>query len=302
MKIDDFRCIVTIAETRNLKTAAKRLFITLPLLRQRLEYIERQYQTELFTIDSSGPHLTKNGKLFIRHAERILKEEQAIRQTLLPDEETNCKLSLGAPHQILITPYIHSLISAFIRKEPDISLTICDEFASTLQDQLLSQEIEIAVCYLPLISDNLAYIPIRKDRFVLVPAKGSALEKTLKAEGLPGGSTIDFHYLKDEPLASSVEGTKTDMILSILSRKYQIPLRITHHCRKLATLQSLGTNGIASTLILESLLESYYSSDTPFYYLMDDEECSLTIALVWNREHHLSEEAEKFIQTAQGGL
>lgn len=48
MKIDDYRLLITLDETRTLRKAAERLYISQPAVTQRLKSIERHFGVEIF--------------------------------------------------------------------------------------------------------------------------------------------------------------------------------------------------------------------------------------------------------------
>lgn len=48
MKIDDYRLLITLDETRTLRKAAERLYISQPAVTQRLKSIERHFGVDIF--------------------------------------------------------------------------------------------------------------------------------------------------------------------------------------------------------------------------------------------------------------
>ncbi|PTH16250.1 LysR family transcriptional regulator [Staphylococcus agnetis] len=75
MKIDDYRLLITLDETRTLRKAAERLYISQPAVTQRLKSIERHFGVEIFIRTKKQLITTIEGAMVIEHAKTMLKRE-----------------------------------------------------------------------------------------------------------------------------------------------------------------------------------------------------------------------------------
>ena len=76
MKIDDYRLLITLDETRTLRKAAERLYISQPAVTQRLKSIERHFGVEIFIRTKKQLITTTEGAMVIAHAKSMLKQER----------------------------------------------------------------------------------------------------------------------------------------------------------------------------------------------------------------------------------
>ena len=75
MKIDDYRLLITLDETKTLRKAAEILYISQPAVTQRLKAIEAAFGVEIF-IRTKTAHITTEGSMIIEHARDMLKRER----------------------------------------------------------------------------------------------------------------------------------------------------------------------------------------------------------------------------------
>ena len=75
MKIDDYRLLITLDETKTLRKAAEILYISQPAVTQRLKAIEAAFGVEIF-IRTKNSSSTTEGSMIIEHARDMLKRER----------------------------------------------------------------------------------------------------------------------------------------------------------------------------------------------------------------------------------
>lgn len=301
MTLDDWRYITTIAEVKSFTKAAKLLYIAQPSLSQRVRYIESQYDITIFLRNSRGVWLTEDGELFVEYAKRILEAEQELRDKISARKHPDDKLiSLGVP-QIINTWVFDELMMGIHDTEENVRFRLVEQASPELQEMLLTDELDLAVCYLPLKSQRLDYEVIYKDRFVLMPAKGGELDRKLKDLGYEYHSVVDAELLVGEPFALGMTGTKSNMLANTLAKKHRISFNVLHYCKNFTTLHNMAENGIASVFVNESLFDKY-EAPGPYYYLKDSKECELDMGIIWKREKQLSRVEKLLIEIAKETL
>ena len=73
MDLKDLRCIVTVAETRNITHAAEKLYMTQPALSRTISNLERELELQLFDRSARPIALTQAGEVFFERAQRMIK-------------------------------------------------------------------------------------------------------------------------------------------------------------------------------------------------------------------------------------
>lgn len=75
MKIDDYRLLITLDETKTLRKAAEILYISQPAVTQRLKAIEAAFGVEILFVQKQLITTTE-GSMIIEHARDMLKRER----------------------------------------------------------------------------------------------------------------------------------------------------------------------------------------------------------------------------------
>lgn len=296
MNIDDYRYITTIADLGSFTRAAQELFIAQPSLSQRVKYIEKTYDINIFTRDTKGVKLTKEGECFVRHARQILNSERDLKAeiTTMHDPEKQV-LRIGTTQ--FIRSYLFNLLIQRLHQEhPKMQFTFFQASSADQQEALVSGKTDIAICYLPITSPNLNYEVIFHDGYVLVPAVGSSLEEKICGRS-SHNEPIPINLLENEPFAIATSGTRLYDYVAGLQEKHDTQLDIQHYVKNYSMLYTLAKAGIASTILYESFFDPAKDNYLPYYYLEDD--CELSIAVVWRKDAYLQENAKELIRLAK---
>ena len=72
----DFLIIKILAEEQNMRKAAERLFLSQPALSQRLQTIEKEWNTKLFLRSQKGLTATPEGELIIEFATSMIQQKE----------------------------------------------------------------------------------------------------------------------------------------------------------------------------------------------------------------------------------
>ncbi|MCF0258689.1 MAG: LysR family transcriptional regulator, partial [Erysipelotrichaceae bacterium] len=77
MTLNQIEYFVEVARLENYRQAAERLHVSQPSLSRSIANLEEELQVDLFEKRGRGVTLTKTGKMFLEHADRILEECKA---------------------------------------------------------------------------------------------------------------------------------------------------------------------------------------------------------------------------------
>ena len=297
MNIDDYRYITTIAEFGSFTKAAQELFIAQPSLSQRVKHIEKAYGINIFSRDAKGVSLTKEGACFVKYAQAILNSESDLRRELADMQSIENRVLRVGTTQFIQSYQFDMLIKTFHDKHPMVQFEISDSSSRDQQEQLLAGKIDIAICYLPLISKDIKYDVIFKDNYVLIPAKGGSLEGKIMARGDDVNEPVPVSMLEGEAFATAPSGTRLYDYMVSLQEKSAIHLDIQHLAKNYSMLYGLAESGMASTILYESYFDPNHEY-MPYYYIQD-EESELEVAIMWRKEAYLQQEVRELIRLAR---
>lgn len=181
-----------VAETNNISTAAKELFISQPAISKAIKKLEAELNITLFSRSSRGVRLTEEGKLlyeYTREAFHTLSEgEAALRQfTRLGVGHVRIGVSTTLCKYLLL-PYLKEFVVAY----PHIRFTIQCQSSFQTMELLREGRVDIGLIGRPENLHSLNFSPIGEIEDVFV-ATAAYLENLKLREGrLPQGEELLF--------------------------------------------------------------------------------------------------------------
>jgi len=82
MTLHQLKIWTTVAKRQSMTKAADELGIRQPSVTQQIKLLEKEYRLKLYEVNSRGIKLTPVGKLFLKHAKRILLQVQNLEKAL----------------------------------------------------------------------------------------------------------------------------------------------------------------------------------------------------------------------------
>ncbi|MDQ6596787.1 LysR family transcriptional regulator [Bacillus salipaludis] len=80
--LSEFQLLSVLAQEMNMRKASERLFVSQPALSQRLQTIEKDWETKLFIRSQKGLALTPSGEQVIQFVNEVLKKEEKVRESI----------------------------------------------------------------------------------------------------------------------------------------------------------------------------------------------------------------------------
>ncbi len=228
----DFRLKVFYSVATNLSftKASKELFVSQPAISKHIHELELQYKTPLFHRTGNRIELTSAGELLLTHTRKLLAmyRQLEFEMNLLTDNFTG-ELRLGA--STTIAQYVlPPLLSSFIRKFPQIRLSVLNGNSRDIEDALLVDKISLGIVEGTTHQSALQYIPFAKDELVVVVHTGSTLAQY---------DEITLQELCTLPLVLRENGSGTlDVVENVLSA-HQIKLSQLNILLQLGSTESI---------------------------------------------------------------
>lgn len=187
--MSDFRLKVfrSVAKNLSFTKASQELFVSQPAITKHIKELETAYQTRLFDRQGNRISLTESGRLLLEHCERILGEYKRLEYDmhLLHNTYTG-ELKLYA--STTIAQYVlPPLLAAFIRKFPQVSLSLLNGNSREIETALQKRSIDLGLVEGIYRLPNLKYTTFLEDELVAVVHNRSKL--ALPEEITPGDLT-----------------------------------------------------------------------------------------------------------------
>ncbi|MCM3576090.1 LysR family transcriptional regulator [Mesobacillus subterraneus] len=281
MDIRQLRYFIAIAEERNITAAAHRLHMSQPPLSLQLKQMEEELGVMLVERHGKKLELTDKGQLLYRHALNIVHAFEEVKNELQEtDEGRKGNLSVGI--NTLSVPEFPEWLEAFHSSYPLVYLRIVQNDSAYLAELVKNRTIELGLVRLPLANQDLNYLHLYNESFVFVCRQN-------------GQEKISIKEISDYPLIlPSTEGLGSFNIIHDAFTKVQLPLQVICECSDMNVLMQLVYSGIGSTIVPESVFQSYGYSNL-FARKISDAELVSSVGLIWLKQHHLSRPARNFI-------
>ncbi|MDO5375175.1 LysR family transcriptional regulator [Staphylococcus rostri] len=124
MKMDDYRLLITLDETRTLRKAAEQLYISQPAVTQRLKSIERYFGVEIFIRTKKQLITTTEGAMVIAHAKEMLNQEHLFKDKIKAHiGAINGNLSIGCSSLVGQT-LLPEVLSRYTAEYPNVEVKL----------------------------------------------------------------------------------------------------------------------------------------------------------------------------------
>ena len=124
MKIEDYRLITTLDETKTLRKAAEILYISQPAVTQRLKAIENAFGVDIFIRTKKQLITTTEGSMIIEHAKDMLNRERLFLDKMQAHiGEVNGTISIGCSSLIGQT-LLPEVLNLYTRQFPNVEIQV----------------------------------------------------------------------------------------------------------------------------------------------------------------------------------
>lgn len=145
MMATEAEIIKILAEERNMRKAAERLFLTQPALSQRLQSIEKDWGAQLFIRSQKGLTETPAGELVIQYANEFLaKKEEVIEaiQSLTTKVHGTLKIACAS---IVGQNWLPKVLKEFVQRFPEAKISLMTGWSSEIVKALYEGEAHIGI-------------------------------------------------------------------------------------------------------------------------------------------------------------
>ncbi|WP_088005840.1 LysR family transcriptional regulator [Indiicoccus explosivorum] len=134
-----------LAEERNMRKAAERLFLSQPALSQRLQNIEKDWGERLFVRSQKGLTPTPAGEHVIRYAEETIHRREEVIETLqMLSSKVHGTLRIACA-SIVGQNWLPKVLKEYVTKYPDAKISLVTGWSSEIVRALYEGEAHIGI-------------------------------------------------------------------------------------------------------------------------------------------------------------
>lgn len=177
MNLNQLYYFVTLAHLEHYTKAAKSLEITQPTLSHAMNALEEEMGTKLFEKRGRNVALTKYGRFFLDYVEDALQTlEIGVQKTKVLTGQVTGRIDIGYIYT-LGGEFIPQLVGDFVRSHEELKVKFNFTVGNTKKSiqGLKDGQFDLAFCSRVKDEDEIEFIPVGKEKLVLVVPKGHPL-------------------------------------------------------------------------------------------------------------------------------
>jgi LysR family transcriptional regulator, low CO2-responsive transcriptional regulator len=176
MTLHQLRIFESVARHLNVTRASQELHMSQPAVSQQVKLLEQECETRFVVRIGQGVELTERGRAFLDAIRPIVAQVGDVESAfkVKSNEKKSSFLTVGGSrnHSVTVLPEI---LRAFRQNHPWVQFTIESNDSGTMEQRVLSSEVEIALINHPSSSDQIAYEPYKEMGIVAFALAASPL-------------------------------------------------------------------------------------------------------------------------------
>lgn len=247
ISIRHLKTFIAVAETKKMKEAAEKLYISQPTVSQTISELEQYYNVKLFERYPKELYITKAGTDLLSCASQIVKAFDDLDE-IMKNTGKNYPLRIGATLTVG-SSILCQILDEVRRALPNIDVSVHVDNTKTIEQKLLRNELDAAIVEGIIDRKEILTTPIIKDCLVLICAKEHPFAQR---------NSVPLEELGKEAFILREDGSGTREMFVNFMYSHQIPLKIKWEVNsssaiKQAVMQNFGLAVISARLVREEL-------------------------------------------------
>ncbi len=289
--------VKTVAETKSISKAAKRLFISQPSLSQSIQKIEEDLGAKLFARNIDGMKLTLVGEKYYLTAKEILNIYSDFKTEVSHiNDLKKGRITFGITG-FMATHLLPILIPEFASRYPNVEIYVTEENSAVIENCLKSGMIDFAIMHTHPSQNNTSVLhkALFKDPFLVVTKKNHPISQFKKIKESSPYPLMDVQHLKGERFILLEKDKRIRQISDLIFSTCHITPNICLTVKNFETARRLSSTGFGMTLIpmqYAKIFEGRYDAD---YYVIDNPHAYWETCVSIRHNTYLSKASEAFI-------
>lgn len=143
--VSEFQLLSILAQEMNMRKAAERLFVSQPALSQRLQTIEKEWETKLFIRSQKGLSLTPAGEYVVQFVNEVLSEQEKVKEkihSLKTEVSGTLKIAVAS---IVGQNWLPKVLKKYIQKYPQVKISLVTGWSSEMLKCLYEDQVHIGI-------------------------------------------------------------------------------------------------------------------------------------------------------------
>lgn len=233
---------VRVAELGSFTRASIVLDVAQPALSRQVRLLEVEVRQNLLVRNGRGITLTEAGKVLLEHSRGVLHQMERLREEL-----SRVRGSLAGSVAIGLPPTLGRILAvpltrAFKQLMPDATLSINEGLSKTMQESLLTGQLDIGLLYNAFPTPGIELRPLLQDELLLVQRRDAESEE-------PTEEPVELADLAGYPLVIPGRPNAIRMHVETALVNINVQPRIAMEVNSVATILDLVADGVGNAVL-----------------------------------------------------
>lgn len=288
MELRQLEYFMAVCEELHFTRAAEKLNIAQPTLSQQIKILENEIGIPLFDRIGKRIALTEAGKILWKHSKQVFYElEQAQAAIGELNGLERGRLTIGS----LLTCMSYLLPTAIVKfKEfyPNIELSIRGLRAEEIEQEILENELDLGLTFLPNDHEDLNSIPLYTEELALGVPKHHPLAKE---------SVVNFNIISHVPMVLMPKNYQLRQLLDAYCSEAEITVTPTLELTTLESITQMVAKGVGMTILPLPYLEHLNHKEIKIVKLLDPTP-QREIGIIYRKDKFMCTATRTFIEQA----
>jgi len=283
MELRHIRYFARAAELLHFTHAADSLYVSQPTLSAHIQQLEEELGIALFDRVGRRVQLTQAGNIFLAHAQRALLNLDQAKETVGDLK----RLAKGTICVGALLTYSHQLLPAWIagfhEAYPGIYFNVQTGPSDILEEEILSAKIDLALSFVPPVSDDISSKKLFTDKIYLVVGKTHAFASK---------ESIEISALNSIPLALVSRRWAARRIYDAFFSEHEVNPQILMEVDDVAALVKIVSAGKIGALLTGVAVPDHNKLSLIH---ISGAELAAHYGVIWHKHRNLSPAASAFL-------
>lgn len=301
--------IYKIYSEQSFTEAAKKLFISQPSLSATIKKAEDELGFKIFDRSVNPLALTDAGKMYIQAIEEVKRVERDLKNSVEDINSLNVgTVSVGGA-SFISSFILPEIIMQFSRLHPKVKINLIESNSPSLQEKLLSEEIEVLVDY-DFSGQLYSAYPLMKEHILLAVPKSYEkhlnAEEILTAEDIKSGKhltgkvkRIDLEKFKDEKFILLKNGNNMHKNSYKICKEFGFIPNPLIRVDQLLTAYNIASSGMGLSFTTDTMISNAPYSDNLLFCRVNSEYDERTLFIAHKKKKNISPAVLEFVHVGQ---
>lgn len=237
--------LIEVAESGSFTKAAAKLSLTQPAVSQHIRLIEEEMGARIFERSHNELRLTREGKLILRYARRVVALHHNLERDLKDEKERITSLTVGITHTAESSAIAEAL-AAYATTQDGLTVKVVTDSVKHLRSMLKNYELDFIIAEGRISGSSLTHLMLDTDCLMLIVAPNHPLARQAMV-------TIDQVKKENLILRSAGSNTRNLFRAQLESRNMSInDFNVVLEIDNIATIKDLIRRGFGVSVLARS--------------------------------------------------